>query len=386
MGTLFMLKTTATRLFSALLGYVTLIILLMTLNPFYVALPKEISYKFDSSLDNLILNIVLFLPVGFLYRLITGRRGAFLLGAGISFGIESIQLFIPARTTSVIDLLANTVGAALGAMLLSLVAPRIDISPNVLSRLRLETPLMGLTYLLIPLLWIDSLALNEAPYRWLLTTLIGILGSIIFSDLFRHWWADVDIRVAGFASLAAGFWFLIGVGPGLLRSRETLLIGFGIMLLTALLTALPRSGQERRFERHTLQRIFPIFALYLLLLSVWFPFHPFGEWHGFFGFTDRVTDTSLYALYPRLEYLAAFTVLGYLIAEWHGRLELSLTQDLPRLLWITTGVALILEILSGFQSERGASLVRLALAVVGAVFGGTMYHLARAHIRFLLGR
>jgi hypothetical protein len=99
-----------------------------------------------------------------------------------------------------------------------------------------------------------------------------------------------------------------------------------------------------------------------------------------------MAEKSLYALYPRLEYLAAFTVLGYLISEWRGRLELSLAQDLPHLFVFTSCVAVTLEILSGFQSGRGASLVRLILAVAGALFGGTIYHLSRAHVRFLLGR
>jgi hypothetical protein len=158
------------------------------------------------------------------------------------------------------------------------------------------------------------------------------------------------------------------------------------MLLTMLLTVLPRTKRDRRFEQRTLRRVVPVFGVYLLLLSVAFPFSRLGPWHGFFGFTIRSAETSLYALYPRLEYLAAFSVLGYLVAEWRGRSELPLTQDLPRLLLIATATALLLEILSGLQIGRGASVVRLVLAVTGALFGGTIYYLSRAHIRFLLGR
>lgn len=62
----------------------------------------------------------------------------------------------------------------------------------MVNRSRLETPLMGLTYLLVPLLWIDTLALHEAPDRSILTVLIGICGAIIFSDLFKHWWNDLS--------------------------------------------------------------------------------------------------------------------------------------------------------------------------------------------------
>jgi hypothetical protein len=143
---------------------------------------------------------------------------------------------------------------------------------------------------------------------------------------------------------------------------------------------------EWRYERDTLRLLLPVFVVYLLLLALAFPIRPFGAWHAIFGFTDRMTDTSVQSLYPRLEQLAAFTVLGYMIAEWRGRLELSPSQDFPRLFLIVISIALVLEFLSGFQSERGASFVRLVLGVTGGLFGGTMYHMSRAHIRFLLGR
>lgn len=381
-----MLKTTGERLFGTLLGYVTLIILLLTLNPLYLAFPEQIEFTFRSGRFNLIANILLFLPVGFLYQLTTQRRGALLLGAGISFGIETIQLFIPVRTPSVIDILANALGAGLGAILYDLISARIVITQGMLGRLRLETPLMGLSYLLIPLLWINVLALDESPNRWILTLLLSICGAIIFSDLFLHWWEATNLRITGYASLAAGSWFVIGAGPTLLRSSPILIIVFGVMLLTAILTIIPRSATDRRFERNTLQLLLPVFVLYLLLVSLAFPFSPIANWHAMFGFTDLITDRSLQSLYPRIEHLAAFTVLGYLMAEWRGRLELPLRQDLPRLFLLATSIALFLEFLSGFQTERGASLIRLALGIAGALFGGTIYHLARAHIRFLLGR
>ena len=349
-------------------------------------MPDHVTFTFGSSLKNLILNILLFLPIGFFYGLTTKRRGALVVGACLSFGIETMQLFIPSRTPSVTDILTNTLGAGLGSLAYDLISRRLAISSATVNRLRLETPLMGLVYLLVPLLWIDVLALHEAPNRWLLTISLGICGAIIFSDLFRHWWDIVNYRTAAYSSLAAGTWFLIGEGPRLLSSPYLLAIGFGISLLTAVITLLRPSIRDRRFERNTLKRLVPSFGLYVALLTLGFPFHSLGPWQVFFGFTDRMSEKSLYALYPRLEYLAAFTVIGYLIAEWRGRLELSLSQDLPRLLAIASCVAFALELLSGFQIGRGASIVRLILAVAGALSGGTIYHLARAHVRFLLGR
>jgi VanZ family protein len=381
-----MWKTTSARLFGTLLGYIMLIILLLTLNPFYFSPPDEFVFSFSSGRSNIINNIILFLPVGFLYRMTTKRRRAYLFGGLFSLSIEMVQFFIPARTPSVPDFLANTIGACLGALVYGLLTARVVIRQGMLGRLRLETPLMGLIYLLIPLLWINILAMDEAPARWLLTLLLGICGAIIFSNLFRHWWNNVDLRIMGYASLATGSWFLIGAGPSLLWTPMLLTIGLGTVLLAALLTVLPENTAERRFEHRTLRVMIPVFVLYLILLAMFFPFHPFDSWHASFGFTDRITDTSLQSLYPRLEQLAAFTVLGYMIAEWRGRLERSFREELTPLFLITIGLALVLEFLSGFQAGRGASFIRLVLSLTGALFGGTIYHMSRAHIRFLRGR
>jgi VanZ family protein len=381
-----MLKTTSTRLFAALFGYITLIILLLTLNPFYIRLPTHIAFRWESDWRNLLSNILLFLPIGFLYRLTTKRRGVLWLGAGISLTIEILQLFIPARTPSVVDILANTLGAGFGAYLSDVISKQIEITSGLVNQLRLETPLMGTTYLLVPLLWIDTLTWNQLPYRWMLTTLIAICGSIIFSDLFRHWWSTINSRVVIFSSLTTGLWFFIGVGSNLISSYLIIGIGLGAMFLCALLTGFRRTIKDRRFEKSTLQRLFPIFGFYILLLTLWFPSSVTGHWHVFFGFTNRVTETSMQALYPRLEYLVAFTILGYLLAEWRGRQELPLSKDLPHLFVIILGTTLCLEFLSGFQSGRGASVVRLILTIVSALFGGIIYHLSREHIRFLLGR
>ena len=382
-----MLNKTGTRLSAALLGYVILIILLLTLNPFYLAWPTRFIITVQSDLSNLIANILLFLPLGFFYRLTVRRRGAFLLGAAISFSIELAQLFLPARTPSVVDILANTFGSGTGALLYDLISAHIILTQGMVGRLRLETPVMGLVYLLAPLLWVDALILGDSPNRWILTLLIGLYGAIVFSEMFQHWWETIDYQIRAYAALAAGKWFFLGTGPALLYPLLPIItLGLGIMLLTATLTALPQKSNERRFERATLKRIFPVFGLYLLLLALWHPLHPLRTWHVALGFTDRITETSMQVLYPRIEYLVAFTVLGHLLAEWRGRSETPLPQDLPRLFLNSFGTALAIEFLVGFQSEPGASLIRVIMVLISALFGGMIYHLLRAHIRFLLGR
>ncbi|HET9907688.1 MAG TPA: VanZ family protein, partial [Anaerolineales bacterium] len=151
----FTLNQTGPRLAAAVLGYIVLLIFLLTWNPFYLALPDEVNFSLQIGPRDAIRNIILFLPVGFLYRLMQGRIStAILLGFVISGVAEVVQLFMPARTPSFIDLATNTLGAWLGAVLHDLVASRIAMSPRMVGRLALEVPLMGLLYLLVPLLWV----------------------------------------------------------------------------------------------------------------------------------------------------------------------------------------------------------------------------------------
>jgi hypothetical protein len=333
-----MLNKTETRLSAALLGYVILIILLLTLNPFYLALPERVAFTFRSDLRNLISNILLFIPLGFFYRLTMRRRGAFLFGAVISLSVETVQIFIPARTPSIVDILANTLGSGTGALIYELISARITFTQGMVGRLRLETPLMGLIYLQVPLLWANALTLDDSPNRWILTLLIGLCGAIIFSEIFQHWWETVHFQIGAYAACAAGIWFLIGSGPALTHPFLVLTIGLAVMFLTATFTVLPQPSKERRFERATLKRVFPVFGLYLILLALWHPFRPLTAWHLTLGFTDQITEKSTQILNPRIEYLVAFTVLGYLSAEWRGRSEIPLAQDLPRLFLYSLGL------------------------------------------------
>ncbi|MBP1468400.1 VanZ family protein [Candidatus Chloroploca sp. M-50] len=380
------LHSTSARLAAAMLGYFILVIVLLTLYPFYFAIPTQFEVDLRVRLDDIIENIILLLPIGFLYRLTGGsRRGALILGFTLSISIESLQLFLPVRTAAPVDVGANTLGALAGAWLYDHLTARIAMTPAMVGRLALEIPLMGLLYLLIPLLWMNSLALESDPDRWMLTVLICMSGAIILSDIYRMWGGQIGLRSKGWVGLAAAGWCLLGMSPGFLRVLPTLPMVIGVALLTAGLAARPWHMVERRFERITLKRILPGLILYVILLALWPPFRELTAWHGTFGLTDRIEPVNTRYPAALLEYLAAFTVLGYISAEWRGRAELPFVQDLPRLLLVALGAALVLELLVGFQKGHGASFVRLLFVVTGALSGGLIYNLQRSHVRFLLG-
>ena len=379
------LNQTGPRLAAAVLGYIVLLIFLLTWNPFYLALPDEVNFSFRIGPRDAIRNIILFLPVGFLYRLMKGRiSAAVLLGFAISGVAEVVQLFMPARTPSFVDLATNTLGAWMGAALHDLIASRIAMSPRMVGRLALEVPLMGLLYLFVPLLWVNRLTTGDAG-RWLLTSLIGLCGAILLSDVYQQWWGPPSVRSLGRVAIAASTWFFIGLGPSLVaRPWPGFASLVGIAILTAVLASIPRQAADHRFERATLTRLSPIFMVYLFLSALWPISQPLSSWHVIFGLIDHFDEATIN--FRLLEHLAAFTVLGYLAAEWRGRTELSWRRDFPRLLLVATIGALFLEGLVGFQTGPGASLLRAIFAILGALFGGVLYHLQRDHVRFLLGR
>jgi len=92
----------------------------------FLGLPSRDFATSRSFLRDIFLNVAGFMVLGFffcLYRATAGSsaKSAALLavaaGAAISLSIETLQMFLPTRTSSIVDLAANTLGAVLGALL-----------------------------------------------------------------------------------------------------------------------------------------------------------------------------------------------------------------------------------------------------------------------------
>jgi len=83
---------------------------------------------FDYSFVEFSANVMLFMPIGFLVSMLLRRRLAWLaivFGATASVAIEAAQwMLLPQRVPSAGDVLANTLGAALGAAIAAIVLSR----------------------------------------------------------------------------------------------------------------------------------------------------------------------------------------------------------------------------------------------------------------------
>src|SRR4051812_46867120 len=101
--------------------------LIVTLMPFDFRWPEEWRIANVIDVPDMIANVLLFIPLGFFYRL--GRHArrpaavhVLLLGALVSLAIESAQLFEIERNSSPEDVAVNAIGAWLGALAGSRVA------------------------------------------------------------------------------------------------------------------------------------------------------------------------------------------------------------------------------------------------------------------------
>jgi len=347
-------QRTAAHLTLALVGYFTLVTAVITLSPFDFS-PRRFHLHVRFVPSDILANIALFLPLGFLGRGLAGSaaRGGrvVLLAAVCSLLIETAQIFIRSRYVSSVDVLSNTCGAWLGVVLRDWLERWSRWHPRLVGRIGLDVPLVGLLYLLVPQLWLSSVGMIEDAHRSVTTLLLGAAGSLVLVALHRHRWGT-GLRLA---SHAVPWWLLRG-GP---------------------------APDEQRFESSTLRRFLPVFALYLTLASLWPPVRAVESWHGAWGFANRLNGAAVVDVLILLEQVGGFTLLGYAMAEWRGRRELTLAADLPRVVACALVLSSSLELAQGVLSGPGASALRALLSTVGTAYGAAVYHLARAHVRAL---
>jgi len=390
-GTVGTVGRNGSRLSLALLGYVLGVVVLINLAPFDFTWPIAGGVPLKESPFDVLGNLLIFVPAGFLFRLTRGRGGwpaaldVLVLALAASTLIEAVQALEPYRTSSVLEAVAEGAGAWFGALLFDELSRRLNLIPGTMGRLVLEPPLMGLVYLLVPLLWLSSLGAGSGFDRPLITILLGLCGGSLLADVYRYQLGPAGVlSSAGLAGTAAS-WYLVGAVPGsALHPWQTLAGAAAVAGFAWLRCRRPVVVGERRFEIAALRRVIPLFTGYLVLIALWpMPSSPIGAWHGATGTGfPELSDITL-EVTRLIEFCAAVTVAGYILAELRGREELPFSATAPRLLLAVGVLVGVLELVRGFHPEHSASLLRWALAVAAAGLGGLIYNLQRAHVRNL---
>lgn len=390
---------TGLRLGAAVLGFVAAVVLIVTLEPFAFRWPTHVRVSLwepDSpwfGTFDVVANVGLFLPLGFLFALtraaVTARAGqrtlAHALGGGalLSAAIEIAQCFEPQRYPSPTDVCANALGALFGAWLHRRLARRLGVDTPIVDRLALQLPVMGLVYLTLPLVTLAALTTASGGARTALPRALGLaalalVGGTLLGCVQRRHLAHTGATTPAMMAAAAALWFGTGALPVLATAPGVFATGLGLAALAAWLLGrhpVASDETERRFEHEAIARATPFLALYLVLL-------PLGN-----VAAGAAPTLERAAILRHLEDGCAFIVLGYLLAETWGRRELHRRHAAARVMIAAAGVAIALATLARLAAPPAplaAVVGGVAVRALAAGYGAWLYHLQRAHVRALV--
>ena len=372
----------------ALFSYVVLITLVITLFPFRFQWPDQIHFLWFGGCSDTLLNVLFFLPLGFLYKL-TRPEDSILrilgLGLGLSCAVEVAQMFLAERFPSPMDVLTNGMGAWFG----SLLAERMQrqLSNRWIGSLALELPLMNVVYLLIPLIWLNGLAAEGDSFHHALAMLLGLCGCLIISAVHLHLLESTGVSRSKWVVLSATGWFLLGSLPRVSQSPALVVLGSGLVAFaTRALVMIPwlRESDQRRFEIPVLKRMWPVYVGYLILLALSPLPARYQNWSGVWGFYN-LGEQFFVPVWWLTEYFAAFTLLGYIVAESHGRRNIKQVRSiLWSCFWCGLAAAL-LEVCRGFHPRYAASVLQGLFAFTGSLYGSLIYWLQLHAIQNMVG-
>ncbi|MGE0160496.1 MAG: VanZ family protein [Gemmatimonadales bacterium] len=386
------------RLGTAVLLYLATAVAVITLAPFEFETRPVHGLTARWGVYDLVMNVVMFVPVGFVYALSRARArattwatwlGAVALGALLSGAVELAQVFAPSRFPSLFDLAANTAGAGLGAWLAAAALAKAEAGTTVRA-LAVDLPLMGLVYLMAPLLWLVALGADDPERAWAMAPLaVGAAWAI--ASAFTSFEEATRSRVL----FVTGAWTAVALLPGAVQRPALAAAVAAVALAVAWArTVAPAhithetgdsGAPSRRFEAATLRVVLPLFAVYLVLACLLPWSAPTQGWSATLGLPVRgdLRDPDIYRV---LEQIAAFTLLGYAVAEHRGRVRHGAVELLASILAWTIPAATLFQAIQGWHPAYRASGLLLALTIAAAVGGGRIYVLQLEHVRALAAR
>lgn len=375
-----------------LLAYCVAIVTVLQLAPFGFLLPADVRIVALTDWRDAITSLLLFVPLGFIYPLTRPRGGvsavqAALWGGLIAMLIAVGRIFELDRDTALLDVMASAIGAGIGGQFLVLVNDRTRASVRLANRLSLEIPLIGLVYLLLPLLVATSVSAGDDVRRLLMLLPLGFLAARLLSGVQEHHFGPARVFTARGMSLIAAGWMTLGVFPALLR-YPLLTAGIVVVVWGATLYDSSRPGvhgDERRYEADILKSAMPYVVVYFLDV-VFLPLAAgIAHWHFQLGLTGGQGDLAR-QIVRLLEPVTSLALLGYLLAETRGRRELPFRRVAARVALECAAVAAAIEASHGFQRQVGGSALEFVLLLGAAVLGAAMYHHQRERVRWMLIR
>jgi hypothetical protein len=237
------------------------------------------------------------------------------------------------------------------------------LAQRLSDELVLELPLTGSLYLLVPLLTLHALASRDAAQLWLalpLATFAASVAAALYARRIAQTGLVHRLRFAGYA----GVGLLLTLLPAALAHPLVVFAcGTWLALSTLLLIGLnpEASGERRRFEASTARRSLPWLLAYLIGLA------SYPVW------SDAAHVSARQEALALLEAVAAFTVLGYVLAEVWSRSPRSARVIVASVTVIGLSASLAFEQLRELPGSLLARAVRAAALTLGTCAGAVLH-------------
>lgn len=372
-----------TTLGYGLLSYMCIMVVVLTLVPFDFRVPDTIRLSLMPNFTDFTGNIILFVPIGFLFRLSRGKNKdsfclrAIVFGVLLSLAIESVQVFVSGRYPQLSDIITNGLGTWLGAILF-MVLKRQLIEKQPFRVFALELPLMNLIYLLIPLIWLNGLATGKEGSRLSLLFFLALLGVGVLLWIYKSRFRPAQGLSPNKLSLFAMGWFFTAAIPAMFNfPRQILAFGILIGLLVQIPARRARKAKpaERRFELPALKLLLPLYAVYLLLLAVWPTTLPIERWQFNINFEQLAFNEKIVFIFRFAENIAAFTLLGYMVAEMRGRKNEAAEKTLGWTFFISIAAAIFIQVLKTYPALNRISILPIIIITAASLYGAVIYRL-----------
>jgi hypothetical protein len=110
---------------------------------------------------------------------------------------------------------------------------------------------------------------------------------------------------------------------------------------------------------------------------------PAGQWRLNVSFEELVFSERIVFTFRFIEFIAAFTLLGYMIAEMRGRKDEAVEKTLGWTFFIAVAAAIFTEILKTYPALNGISFLSIIIIVSACLYGAVIYRLQLAAIERL---
>ncbi len=129
--------------------------------------------------------------------------------------------------------------------------------------------------------------------------------------------------------------------------------------------------------------LLPIYVVYLFFLIFWPTTLPIGEWQARIDFQGLTLHERIVFIFRFIEFIAAFTLLGYMIAEIRGRKNESTGKTLGWIFFTALICSIIIETIKGYPPLLTSNMLEAIFIIAAGLYGGIIYRLQLAAIQRL---